>query len=288
MWPMFCVSPGGHRLVVATMRAVEASRYSSVDELGRHMFPDEQRVLGLAEEVRVDRSFSPLELDRARERDWDARIARALPHTDKYGLAEYLAAGPELLREWRNAWEPGASPRGAALVAAAVDCRRAGLLPARLLDQLTPAYLDRRGGSRLRPEPRAQAWQWATQPRRATTALIAGSDKAGYEVFGYLVDVTERDANERNGWSGVPEATLLAAVEHADGSSAAAINEVAHRQRHYKPAELAARRAAEVLGGTVGPEHPDTLASRGNLASALHGLGRPERAFDLGLLHLMS
>jgi hypothetical protein len=74
----------------------------------------------------------------------------------RFGVAEYLAAGPQLLAEWRDAWSPGQHPRGAALVAAAVDARRAGLhtpVAEALLRRLHEHYLTERGGSTLRPEP---------------------------------------------------------------------------------------------------------------------------------------
>jgi hypothetical protein len=32
--------------------------------------------------------------------------------TDTFGLAELLADGPELARDWRNGWRPGGHPRG--------------------------------------------------------------------------------------------------------------------------------------------------------------------------------
>ncbi|KAA2264324.1 tetratricopeptide repeat protein [Solihabitans fulvus] len=195
------LSGQGHPVVVATIRSAELSRFTEEaagDDQSRQNFREARAVLELAGEgIRVERRFSSPERDRAQDRAWDPRIADALEHSGDYGLAEYLAAGPELLTDWRNGWEPGTHPRGAALVAAAVDCRRAGLqppLPARLLDELVEDYLARRGGARLRPESVEQAWEWATRPRRATTALLDGAVKAGFDVFDYLVDVSPQAA----------------------------------------------------------------------------------------------
>jgi hypothetical protein len=38
----------------------------------------------------------------------DPRIVEALTHADLYGVAEYMAAGPELVRDWEDAWSPAA------------------------------------------------------------------------------------------------------------------------------------------------------------------------------------
>jgi hypothetical protein len=87
-------------------------------------------------EIRLDRKWSDGELDRARALSHDVRIAQALHGTDNHGLAEVMAAGPQLLTEWLDARSTASrmprhgrtagDPRGAALVAAAVDLQRAG------------------------------------------------------------------------------------------------------------------------------------------------------------------
>ena len=72
----------------------------------------------------------------------------------RYGLAEYVAAGPELMRDWEDAWSPNTDPRppshprGAALMAAAVDI--AGAATHRrfhgALEAVHEYYLRKRGG----------------------------------------------------------------------------------------------------------------------------------------------
>ncbi|NXY98399.1 hypothetical protein HYE82_29300 [Streptomyces sp. BR123] len=84
-------------------------------------------MLQQAEVVRLARRWSQEERRRAAAHRQDPRIGAALHGAQRFGIAEVLAAGPELLAAWQNAWVPGAHPRGAAVVAAAVDCRRAGL-----------------------------------------------------------------------------------------------------------------------------------------------------------------
>jgi tetratricopeptide (TPR) repeat protein len=271
----------GHRVVVATIRAVEYDRFTdtSGDDSARQTFRPARAVLESAdEEVRLQRRLSTAERASAEDRVWDPRIADALRRSGDYGLAEYLAAGPELVRAWRNGWEPGTHPRGAALVQAAVDVRRAGLvppLPGRLLEELTDTYLQRDGGDRLRPETMGAAWEWALHPRRATTALMTGSAKAGYDVFDYLVDLTQRETTPD---TFVPASVLRAAVGYADGATAQTIGWTARDQGYYEVAALAWSVAVQRHSADNGSEHPDTLNSRSNLAGVLQNLGRFEEA----------
>jgi eukaryotic-like serine/threonine-protein kinase len=186
------------------MRAAEEARIISeaaADERAWQSHREALDVLEQAHRIPLPRIFSPAELERARAFRQDSRIADAIGQADVYGIAEYLAAGPELLRDWENAWSPNTDPRapshprGAALIAAAIDIRRGGYtspLPRSLLEQVHDHYLGERGGSRLRPEPLADAWTWATRPQRATTALLHCVDDQHVQVFDYLLDAVQR------------------------------------------------------------------------------------------------
>src|SRR5690606_6187645 len=108
---------------------------------------------------------------------------------------------PPLLAAWESAWSANTDPqapshpRGAALIAAAVDLRRAGyasVLPRRLIEEVHGHYLDQQGGHRLNPEALDDAWQWATRPRRGTTRLLTPHDPDHVDVFDYLVDSVQR------------------------------------------------------------------------------------------------
>src|SRR5262249_12592723 len=133
------------------------------------------------------------ELARARE-SGDPRIVYALAHAGEYGVTQYLAAAPRLLRAWRSGW--AAFPRGAALVAAAVDCRRAGLtgpLPGRMLEELHGPYLGRHADTRTPPETLEAGWDWATTPPDgAGVPLLRKVGQSSYTVFDYLVDSAQR------------------------------------------------------------------------------------------------
>lgn len=175
-------------VIVATLRREQL----------RHLTQDGEapRVLSCADQVLLERRFTDSEIDRAHSFRTDRRIGEALGHVDTFGLAEYLAAGPALLQDWINGWAPGCNPRGAAIVAAAVDFRRTGFvgpIPKSLLSEIHGCYLEERGGRRLRPEPLADAWEWALRPRKATTALSEETEDADHVlVFDYLVDHTQR------------------------------------------------------------------------------------------------
>ena len=131
----------------------------------------------MARTIRLDRRWSPAEWQRAEAYRNDVRIARALRASGRFGIAESLAAGPELADEWRNGWTPGTHPRAAALVSAAVDIRRAGVhgpVPASVLVDLHTPYLDERGGLDLRPESIDEALAWASQPMHTGGRRSAG------------------------------------------------------------------------------------------------------------------
>jgi len=183
--------------VVATMRAQERLKYLSAG--ARDTDPDHRSaadVIDLACQIRLDRRWTPQEIDRARGVPADARLVEAVAASGRYGVAETLAAGPQLMAAWQDAWAPGAGhTRAAALVAAAVDVRRCGWrapVPLRLLERLHGAYLDARGGPSLRPETWEAAVAWAGAPLYATSALLAPSETPDSVIaFDYLPDAVD-------------------------------------------------------------------------------------------------
>ncbi|MFE6870391.1 tetratricopeptide repeat protein [Kitasatospora sp. NPDC057692] len=308
---------GHHRVVLATLRTAEEALLTGEDD-DRGAPKQAAEVVRQAHRVYLPRLFSAAETERARLRAWDRRIESALTLGGGYGLAEYLAAGPELLRLWQDAWSPNTSahapghPRAAALVTAAVDVRRAGhsaSMPRALVEAAHTYYLERSGGDRLRPEPLDEAWEWATRPRRATTALLQPSGDH-VRVFDYLLDVTQRAAGPADP---VPEPVVRLIVTGADPAEAERAAATAYAQGRYELAVVGWRRAAAVPGpealnsrnnaaralrrlgrlpqalaehravaaartDTLGPTHPDTLIVRDNLANVLRDLGRVEEA----------
>jgi hypothetical protein len=251
------MTPAGRDIVVvATIRAQESARYGGLSDGGDAA--GERRagrgVLELAHEIRLQRRWSDTEVGRA-QTFRDRRIADALAHADRYGVAEYLAAGPQLLAAAQNAWAPeGRHTRAAALVAAAVDARRAGWhrpLPVGLLRELHEHYLTARGGAMLRPEPWDAAVAWATTPLYATSSLLTpdGRHVDCYHVFDYLPDAVDAAPESppviAQAW------TML--ITAADGQTCVDIGWAAYRRRHWETADDAFRKAMDsgvVLGAT--------------------------------------
>jgi hypothetical protein len=190
-------------LTLATLRAHERERFSlrhdGEREPGERQWARAGRdaLDAVTREIRLDRRWSDRELAAARMFEDDIRIAAALASTARHGLAEHLAAGPELVRELQDAWAPGSGrARGAALVTAAVDVRRTSHhrpLAVPLLRELHETYLDERGGAALRPEDWEAALAWATQPLHATSSLLEPDAHGGLLAFDYLVDQASQD-----------------------------------------------------------------------------------------------
>ncbi|MCO5994976.1 tetratricopeptide repeat protein [Actinoallomurus rhizosphaericola] len=272
-----------HRVIVATLRATEEARYRDAGELGdgdaRQLQQDVHQVLDQAHRIHVGLSFTPAERIRAEDlATEDPRISDALTHADAYGIPEYLACGPQFLAEWENGWAKGTHPRGAALIAAAVDCRRAGYtdpLPRALLEEIHTHYLAEKGGTRLRPEAIEKAWEWATRVRDNGNALLQDTESGTVEVFDYLTDITQRHTPPGDH---VPDHIVTATLTYASPVDARTIAGTAHAQGRYQLAEKASRQALTANTEQLGPDHPDTLTSQNNLALALSDLGRLEEA----------
>jgi tetratricopeptide (TPR) repeat protein len=266
----------GHHVVLATLRATEESRLIRISESpsGDQLIRDGRALLDLVDKrIVVSREFSDAERSRAVAlAAQDSRLADALRHADRYGVAEYLSSGPQLRTEWDDAWERGAHPRGAAFVAAAVDCRRAGFaapLPPALLSELSEEYLGRRGGSMLRPEPVEDALAWATALRDSASSLLWPTGDDRYDVFDYLVDVRTREQAQP-----VPEPTVRAALRFAEPGDAVIVAATAWYQGRPELAELGFRSAYAKLREIEGLDAAATLSCRSDLAVVLHAIGK--------------
>ncbi|MET7574896.1 tetratricopeptide repeat protein [Streptomyces sp. NPDC005492] len=278
-----------HRVILASLRAAEQARLTDAlagqGEAERLAYHEARDVLEQAHQLRVQRIFSPAERQRARTRDWDPRIADALDHADTYGIAEYLAAGPDLLRDWQDAWSPNTDPtapthpRAAALIAAAVDIRRAGHtspLPRSLLEATHEHYLDQRGGRRLQPETLETAWAWATRPQRATTtSLLQPESDTHVQVFDYLTDTVQGQSAPGDH---VPEPVIQAVLANCTPQDADGVAAAAFAHGRYQLAQISWQSSLDTRRTTLGAEHPDILSNRNDLAVVLGFLGQLEEA----------
>jgi hypothetical protein len=261
-------------LVLATMRVQERSQPDGAPGASAGADPSRTRreVLDRAVEIRIDRAWTPDELARAASFADDTRIAAALERSAEFGVAEYLAAGPKLLTIWRDGWAPGTHPRGAAIVAGAVDARRAGFfdgLSPELLYSLHDHYLKERGGARLRPESWDDAWAWAAKARYATSGLLVPMDTGSYQVFDYLPDAVDAAP----GTARIPEATWQLLIANASPAQAADLGWAAYEwHRDYEQARSA-------YGKSLEEGH---LMAAGGLAHVLgDGLGDDRAAVEV-------
>ncbi len=257
--------------------------------------------------VRLARRWTPSELERARLVGSDPRIAAALRAADRFGVSEVLAAGPELLETWGDAWAPKANPRGAALVAAALDCRRAGLVdpvPQEWLRVLHRRYLEARGGGDLQPEPFDEALAWACKAVHASSSLLVGNYSQGYAAFDYLLDSPELEpvpdhlregllplitpvqaydvglGAYRDSKYAIARRALAAARDATVPGADFALAVVTGDSGHPAQAVRALSRIAEQRTRTLGPDHPDSLAARHQRAYFTGIQGRVEKAAE--------
>lgn len=281
--------PRTHRVVVATMTSTWPRPgppvWGAAGVLRR--FP--RAALGLLDRARcvhLDRGFSPGELQRAREKAGDRVLGAALRHpamgpSGARELAAVLAGAPDQLAAWHNA-AAGANRCGAALVTAAVHCRRIGLhaAPRVLLQTLAEQHLHRTGAVRATAAATV-AWEWALGWEWAlATATLREVQHSGYRVSGYLF---EQAATEE---APVPNATLRAALDHADAAETALIAATAHQQGQLVLAETGYRRAHHGFATRVGQEAPVSLEVAHDLAVLLADRGQIDQALA-GLLRVL-
>jgi hypothetical protein len=243
--------------VLATIRTHERDELSSS--------PDSQRVRAgrdvmsaVTTEIRLQRRWSAAELTRARTVA-DERIALGVAAADRHGVAETIAAGPQLLTTWQDAKDH----RGAAIVAAAVDAWLAGYhrpLPEELLRELHATYL--MPGVRIGPWEDALAW--ATRPVSATSSMLEPVD-GGYLAFDYLVDAVHA------GDFVVPTHTWEVLVDHAE---LADLEELGLRASLHGQFDLTEQVARTLLAADM---HLAACA----VAAGLDIAGRTDRAVEL-------
>ena len=256
-------------IVLATMRAHEHANYSPRnDHLTDGQTPRMSRqIMEQATEIRLERMWSVNERASAAAMSDDWRIEQALASADNYGLAEFMASGPQLLKELHDAWSAtparrkgGRSvvgdPRGAALVTAAIDVRLTGYhrpVSLAFLRDLHKAYLAARGGPMLRPGSWKNAVAWATQPIHATSSLLEPAEDDCWLAFDYLVDAAANDPAAPpildEIWTAVIDhATLAEAVDVAWQASYANRPEYARSVAERALADDEYMLAAEVAG----------------------------------------
>lgn len=204
------IDRSGYRVkVIATMRSHEYDRFgdhveSSIDS-DYGSWRDSRDAIRRAVKIRVNRMWSPTELSRAAPHRTDTRINRALTVAQRFGVAEVLAAGPQLVEAWHNACAPGVQPRGAAIVRAAVDVRRSGVhgaIPRQLLEDIHQNYLAKFGGDTLRPDPFDEGLSWALRPfSHSSVSMLTSAPGNTFMAFDYLVDALPHELIPDHTWN---------------------------------------------------------------------------------------
>ncbi|MFE5589191.1 hypothetical protein [Streptomyces sp. NPDC056549] len=194
-------------------------------------------VLSRARRVRMERMFSAVEVERAKDLSSDTRLATALRSAGRYGVAEALAAGPELLH-LLDAQTDAAEGHfaGAALVHASVDVARVGWsrpVQPSLLRELLPHYVS----LDLRPEIDDALFdrelRWARRLRRGFSRLLVDDESGtGVRAFDYLID----HAQTRLPQAAVPAALWTALLGEATAEEAL---ELGHQAQRWKEADIA-------------------------------------------------
>lgn len=224
----------GPTVLLATLRADSEQALERVPAWSRLARKDVTRVVLRR---RPPQGESVAELARARELD-DPRIREAVQHwAEGYGLAEWLAAGPQLVRALelaRTSSDP-VQQLAAALVDAAVDCHRAGYtvpVPEALLDEACRHYLPGRPGvphgvPRVDAADLAAARQWARRPIAGATGLLVEHPGVGDRAFDYLLVSTD------HGQIPAFRTLLDSFFRHAPRDRLAAIADVTVREVDY-------------------------------------------------------
>lgn len=229
---VLCGPRDGAAVLLATLRAeerrtLERRASETSDANSGRKFASISRVLKRATIIRVPRHLSDQERSYADTMRWDARISEALDQASGADMTEYICAGPAAMRRW-IAGTDGAHPVGAAIVSAAVDCRRAGYwkpVPSKVLKDLHRLYLDRRLARRDDLASFEEGIRWAAEPVHGACSCIEPMGERTYSAFDYLVDYAQQQFEQT-----VPDTVFRTIMDFADPDMAYSVASAANEQ----------------------------------------------------------
>ncbi|MFY1680671.1 tetratricopeptide repeat protein [Micromonospora sp. WMMD730] len=175
----------------------------------------------------------------------DDRIAAAL--TAGVGFAEYLAAGPAMMRRWSVGDGPSFEV-GHALISAAVDCRRAGYtapVPRDILAKLYRPYLSPAWRHRADLPTITQGLQWACERVLGASSCLLPHENGTYTASDYLLDRTTTGQGPLAA-TPVPDQVWNTLLTIATTPQAATIGTHAYFAQRLDIAEQAWRTAADI------------------------------------------
>ncbi|WP_280690993.1 MULTISPECIES: serine protease [unclassified Kitasatospora] len=219
----------------------------------------------------------------------DPRVDEALRADQAHGVAEYLAAGPQVLEQWKRALRVGGHPRGAALVAASIDLARTGLdaaSPAESIERLHEYYLEASGGAALRPEPLGDAWRWAATILLGVTSPLIPVSADRWRPFDYLVS----DMARRHDPASIPDHVWNEALALVDDKRRTLVTMTARAARRFDvaaslwatPAEQGDTDAMSTVGAMLARGGREAEAAQWFFRAA--ELGDPAGAHNMGSL----
>ncbi|MGA5196608.1 trypsin-like peptidase domain-containing protein [Streptomyces exfoliatus] len=265
-------------VVLATLRTEFHEHYTDEEDgpslsrgTGPRLPSSPGRVIRAAHHIPLDRIWTDDERRAASSRE-DPRIVAALNADRAHGVAEYLAAGPQVLKRWKAASRVKGNPRGAALVAAAVALARTGVgtaLAPESLERLHAHFLDQAGGPALRPEGMEEAWDWASRIVLGVTSPLVPGRGGTWKPFDYLVS----DAARRSRPSELPGEVWDEALRIVDDTRRVLVSTVARVAGRPEVAK-------EVLRPLAEADDPDGLINLGALLAAEKDYDGAGRCFE--------
>jgi len=221
-------------------------------------------VLKRAARLRLDRLLSDTERQRATAMFNDSHLLAAL---DRFGLAEYLSAGPDLMERLENGIV--AEPIGAMVVLAAADWSRTGVtqpVPQAVLVALVKDYAERSQVKQPGPTDINTGMAWAQKPVYGASQLLSPA-QGGFTVFDYVLDHAPQNS--------IPGEVWDAAISAAQGEELVHVGLAAYEQNQL---DIAVR-VFEVIVRQETPPIDRTLAAY-NYARILEKLGRTPEALE--------
>jgi hypothetical protein len=228
----------------------------------------ERQVLDLADVVRIAPAFSAAEQERARAAaSRDPRLQAALMSAG-YGLAQTLAAAPQLVARWEDAQT--AAPYGWAVLTAALDAARLGArapLSTDLLSAAAPGYCTSQQQAEAPDNWFDQSLAYATGKLHGAAAALSPVGAGMGQVAGYMpADYLVQHASRKRRDARVPASTWEALISHIrDPADAARLANSAENRLLYCYAMPLCRYAADNGDEDSAWHLADLLTARGEL-----------------------